>query len=121
MDNKTARDKAERIVKRLERGEGVDPQIHPTKLLLFGSTLKKKEKPGDLDLILEYERTDVFDSSENVRAIMGQGMKFSAIYRTIRDIKKGMRKIDIVPVLNGDYEKENILELSPTEVIWEAS
>ena len=118
MKNEQAREKANRIVERLKVGEGVDECIVPLELRIFGSTIKDKDKPKDLDLLLIIaEVDDIWKKNDSYEVISSGGRK-GPEYRTSRDLRKGMKKIHLGLFRCDDLERFKFSLSDDTEVIW---
>lgn len=115
MKLEDAMTKVQTVVDRVEAGDVVDSEVIPKALYLFGSVLSGKNKPRDVDLLLMYEPAKEFDAERAYRAYAyGEP---SATGRTIRDLRRGMKMVEIHAYTYDEYA----FPAGPYELLWDAN
>lgn len=94
--------KIERIINRIEIEEDLPLKIK--EVYLFGSFLKGKREPDDVDIILVHEKLSLEQAEENIQAIKGYGTTFEQ--KMNRRLKANAEKMDIVYFTNIEYAKQ---------------
>ena len=119
MKSETVQKNILEVTRRLNSDEINVPGVRPLRLVLFGSAIKGKEKPNDIDLFLEYEDTDEVDHGQEILALMSY-RKPNALMRFDIELRRGMKMVRIVPIKDGDYS--NLVfdkEKEAHEILWE--